>query len=46
VAKHAGIIHRLLAICRLQQIDCYDCLVDVLQRVGRHPAERVQELTP
>ena len=30
----------------MHQIDPYDYLVDVLQRVGRHPAERVRELTP
>jgi len=32
--------------CRLHQIDPYDYLVDVLQRVGEHPASRVHELTP
>jgi len=32
--------------CKLHDIDPYDYLVDVLQRVGEHPASRVHELTP
>jgi hypothetical protein len=36
----------LIVTCRLHQIDPYDYLVDVLQRVGQHPASRVEELTP
>lgn len=31
---------------RLHDIDPYTYLVDVLQRVGEHPAARVAELTP
>jgi len=27
-------------------INPYDYLVDVLQRIGQHPADRVHELTP
>jgi transposase len=45
-AKHVGIMHSLIVTCRLHQIDPYDYLVDVLQRVGQHPAARVHELTP
>jgi transposase len=45
-AKHVGIIQSLIVTCRLHQIDPYEYLVDVLQRVGRHPASRVHELTP
>lgn len=45
-AKQAGIIQSLLVTCRLQGLDPYDYLVDVLQRVGQHPADRVHELTP
>lgn len=45
-AKHVGIMQSLIVTCRLHQIDPYDYLVDVLQRVGEHPASRVQELTP
>jgi hypothetical protein len=45
-AKHVGIMQSLIVTCRLHQIDPYDYLVDVLQRVGVHPANRVHELTP
>ena len=45
-AKHVGIVQSLIATCRLHDINPYDYLVDVLQRVGQHPASRVQELTP
>jgi len=45
-AKHVGIMHSLIVTCRLYQIDPYDYLVDVLQRVGQHPASRMHELTP
>ena len=45
-AKHVGIVQSLLATCRLHDINAYDYFVDVLQRVGQHPAARVHELTP
>ena len=45
-AEHAGIVQSLIATCRLHHIDPYTYLVDVLQRVGQHPASRVAELTP
>ncbi len=45
-AKHVGIIQSLVVTCRLHGIDPYTYLVDVLQRVGQHPASRVAELTP
>jgi transposase len=45
-AKHVGIMQSLIVTCRLHGIDPYDYLVDVLQRVGQHPANRVHELTP
>ncbi len=45
-AKHVGIIQSLIVTCRLQKIDPYTYLVDVLQRIGEHPASRVEELTP
>ncbi len=45
-AKHVGIIQGLIVTCRLHKIDPYTYLVDVLQRVGEHPASRVAELTP
>ena len=45
-ARHAGIMQSLITTCRLHDIDPYTYLVDVLQRVGQHPASRVAELTP
>ena len=45
-AEHAGIVQSLIATCRLRGIDPYTYFVDVLQRVGQHPASRVAELTP
>ena len=41
-----GVIQSLLATCKLQGVDPYPYLVDVLLRVGQHPAKRVMELTP
>ena len=35
-----------LTTCRLHNINPYTYLTDVLQRVGQHPASRVEELTP
>jgi transposase len=45
-AEHLGILQSLVATCRLQDIDPYTYLVDVLQRVGQHRAKDVEELTP
>lgn len=45
-AQHVGIVQSLLVTCRLHKINPYDYLVDVLQRIDRHPASRVSELTP
>ncbi len=45
-AEHLGIMQSLLATCRLQDVDPYVYLVDVLQRVGSHPAKDVDLLTP
>jgi transposase len=45
-AEHVGIAQSLIVTCRLHDIDPYTYLVDVLQRVGQHPAARVAELTP
>jgi transposase len=45
-ARHVGIIQSLLASCRLQGVDPYAYLVDVLQRVDTHPAFNVHLLTP
>ena len=45
-AERVGVIQSLLATCRLHGVDPYTYLVDVLQRVGEHPASRAVELTP
>jgi transposase len=45
-AKHAGIVQSLIVTCGLHGIDPYTYFVDVLQRVGQHPARQVALLTP
>ena len=45
-AKYVGIIQSLLSTCRVQGIDPYIYLVDVLQRIDTHPAKDVEWLTP
>ena len=45
-AKHVGIVQSLIMTCRLHNIDPYTYLVDVLQRVGMHPAAGIAQLTP
>ena len=45
-AKHVGIVQSMLVTCRLHAINPYDYFVDVLQRVGQHPASQVHQLTP
>ncbi|MDZ7787028.1 MAG: IS66 family transposase [Halofilum sp. (in: g-proteobacteria)] len=45
-ARHVGTIQSLLTTCRLQGINPYTYLVDVLQRIAEHPASDVIALTP
>jgi hypothetical protein len=45
-ARHVGTIQSLLTTCLLQGINPYTYLVDVLQRIGEHPASEVIALTP
>ena len=45
-AKYVGIIQSLLGTCRLQGVDPYAYLVDVLQRIESHQASQVHLLTP
>jgi transposase len=45
-AHNSAIIQTILCTCRLHAVDPYTYLVDVLQRVGQHPASRVDELIP
>jgi transposase len=41
-ARAVGILQSLIASCRLQNIDPYTYLVDVLQRIDSHPAQDVR----
>jgi len=45
-AEYVGIVQSLLRTCRLQGVDPYTYLIDVLQRVATHPAADVHLLTP
>jgi hypothetical protein len=45
-AKQVGIIQSLLVTCKLQGINPYTYLVDVLQRVSQHSASKAMDLTP
>lgn len=45
-ARYAGIVQSLIASCRLQGLDPYTYLVDILQRIDTHPAREVHLLTP
>ena len=44
--ERVGTIQSLLTTCRLHDVHPYRYLVDVLQRIGVHPARAVLELTP
>ena len=43
-AQRIGIIQSLLVTYRLHEVDAYTYLVDVLQRINEHPANRAIEL--
>jgi len=45
-AEHVGIIQSLVATCKMHKIDPYTYLLDVLLRVGDHPASKVHERIP
>jgi len=45
-AHRVGILQTLLATCKLHGVDPYVYLVDVLQRIDRHPAKDIDQLTP
>ena len=45
-ADRVAVIQSLLVTCRLQGVDPYTYLVDVLQRISEHPASQVGDLTP
>ena len=46
LSEHVGIIQRLICTCKLHDIHPYTYLTDVLQRIDRHSAKKVAELTP
>jgi hypothetical protein len=45
-AERAAIIYSLIASCKLCDIDPFEYLRDVLDRISTHPASRIAELTP
>jgi hypothetical protein len=45
-AEYESVIQSLLSTCRVQGINPYTYLVDVLQRIDTHPARDVASLTP
>lgn len=45
-AEQLGMLQSLMVTCRMQGINPYVYLVDVLQRIAIHPAKDVEELTP
>ena len=45
-AQHVGIIQSLICTCKLQGIDPYIYLTDVLQRISVHPNKDIDQLTP
>lgn len=45
-AQYSAIIQSLIASCKLQQIDPYTYLIDVLQRIESHPMRDIHLLTP
>ena len=45
-AQHVGVIQSLICTCKLQGIDPYVYLTDVLQRISVHPNSEIDQLTP
>jgi len=45
-AERVAAIQSLLVTCKLQGVNPYTYLVDVLQRISEHPASQVVDLTP
>jgi hypothetical protein len=45
-AEQVGIIQSLLTTCRLQEVNPYTYLVDILQRISLHPDHQILNLTP
>jgi transposase len=45
-AEYVGIFQSLIVTCKMNGIDPYTYLVDVLQRVADHPKSDIRQLTP
>ncbi len=45
-AKRSAMLYSLLGTCKLNDINPFDWLKDVLTRIGKHPINKVQELLP
>lgn len=45
-ARRSAMIYSLLGTCKLQGIDPYTWLKDILERIADHPVNRVHELLP
>lgn len=45
-AEYVGIFQSLIVTCKMNGIDPYTYLVDVLQRVADHPKSEIHQLTP
>lgn len=45
-AEYVGVIQSPITTCKLHQVDPYVYLTDVLQRIDRHPNQRIIELAP
>jgi transposase len=44
--RYAALLYTLVSSCKLHNVDPYNYLVDVLQRINSHPARNVGELIP
>jgi transposase len=45
-AKYVGVVQSSIFTCRLQGIDPYTYLIDVLQQISEHPASGEAEAAP
>lgn len=45
-AKRSGMLYSLLGTCKMNGIEPYTWLKDVLQRIAEHPVNKVKELLP
>jgi hypothetical protein len=45
-AKRAAIIYSLIATCKLNDIEPFEYLSDVLTRIADYPVNKIRDLTP